>query len=57
MAIVWDASRDAGCVLPVADRVTEVFTAAVANGLDDQDHCAVVRVSELLSGAHPIDWS
>jgi len=57
MAIVRDASRDAGCVLPVADRVEEVFAIAVANSLGDLDHCAVVRVAELLSGTHPTDWS
>ena len=57
MAIVRDASRDAGCVLPVADRVNEVFAVAIANGLNEQDHSAVVRVAELLSGTHPTDWS
>ena len=57
MAIVRDASRAAGCVLPVADRVEEVFAIAVANSLGDLDHCAVVRVAELLSGTHPTDWS
>ena len=57
MTIVRDASRDAGCVLPVADRVNEVFAVAIANGLNEQDHSAVVRVAELLSGTHPTDWS
>ena len=57
MAIVWAAAQDAGCVLPVADRVNEVFAVAIANGLNEQDHSAVVRVAELLSGTHPTDWS
>ena len=57
MAIVRAAAQDAGCVLPVADRVNEVFAVAIANGLNEQDHSAVVRVAELLSGTHPTDWS
>ena len=55
--IVRAAAQDAGCVLPVADRVNEVFAVAIANGLNEQDHSAVVRVAELLSGTHPTDWS
>ena len=50
-------AKVAGCVLPVADRVNEVFAVAIANGLNEQDHSAVVRVAELLSGTHPTDWS
>ena len=57
MAIVRAAAQDAGCVLPVADRVNEVFAVAIANGLNEQDHSAVVRVAELLSGTHPTEWS
>lgn len=55
MRIAQDLAGSLGCVLPVSQTVTQTLNAAVANGLADLDHAAVVRVTELLSGTHRND--
>lgn len=50
MQIVQSVGRDSQCALPVSALVAQLFTAARAFGLDQEDHSSLIRVIETLSG-------
>jgi 2-hydroxy-3-oxopropionate reductase len=48
--IIRETARDLGCALPASALAHELFSAAVANGLGELDHSAVLQVLQSLSG-------
>lgn len=48
--IVRETARELGCALPGSALAQELFTAAVANGLGELDHSAVIQVLQALAG-------
>lgn len=50
LKIVSNAAREMNLPLPLAALVTELYTAAIAGGHGDEDHCAIVKVIEKLAG-------
>lgn len=53
LAIVRQASREVGAPLPVTSVVSELFAAALAQGLAEADHTALLHVLEGLAGLDP----
>ena len=53
--IVGETARDLGCALPASALAYELFTTAVANGLGELDHSAVIKVLQSLAAKHTAD--